>query len=55
MDKVYIVERRTWSSNEIIDVFKNKIDAEKFSNDMELKKAFSDGYQYYYVIEFEVK
>jgi hypothetical protein len=55
MEKVYIVERRTWMSKDIIEVFKNKSDADNFANDMESSKAFSDGYNEYYVVEFKIK
>lgn len=55
MEKVYIVERRTWMAKEIIEVFKNKSDANDLADKMESNKAFSDGYNEYYVVEFEVK
>lgn len=55
MDRVYIVERRTWTSKEIVDVFRDESDARAFADEKENSKQISDGYNEYYVIEFLVK
>lgn len=54
MDKIYIVEHRTWSRSETIKVFKSKLDAINFAEEKEKSKPFSDGYCEYYVNEYEV-
>ena len=54
MDKIYIVEHRTWSKSEIIKVFKNKLDATNFAEEKEKSKLYSDGYCEYYATEYEV-
>lgn len=52
MEKVYIVEHKTWLENCIVGVFKNKSDADDFANNLE-PNIYS--YNEYWVTEFEVR